>query len=265
MAYDGQQCQNQSTDGLNNNQGKPSPPWKAPPKPKPAPYKNFLPPKGSIHFGVYNPDWQPGVNPIPYLAATLRLECFGEASMAACDALGDPESWAGPRACGSDPYVCLIKFFALSAGGMALLAAGGAVVGPSVETAKAGGVTLAAWLAALREKLQGGQGAPLASTGTSAAESAAGAALKFPKDLIPKGLEQSEWGFKIWGRGAQAALDLIGRRSAADLRAIGLTPEGAQRLADFYRAAAAAGRGGQAAQNRVKLMEDIIKTLGGDG
>ncbi len=109
-----------------------------------------------------------------------------------------------------------------------------------------------------------GAAAAAASGGAAAVEEAAAASrLTFPARLIPAGETQASWGSKVWGSGAEDAQGLIGARSASELRALGLDVPGAQQLANFYRAAAAAGRGGATAPARARLMDDIVKQLGG--
>jgi len=85
----------------------------------------------------------------------------------------------------------------------------------------------------------------------------------FPDDVIPDGLTRNEWGTQIWGVGSGDAEALIGTRSAATLRALGLTVENAVKLRDFYAGVAAAGLGGAAAPARVDLLNNIIETLQG--
>lgn len=82
--------------------------------------------------------------------------------------------------------------------------------------------------------------------------------------LVPQGETLGTWGNRIWGRGASGARDLIGARSAEELREIpGLTLRSARILKSFYEGAARAGKGGQTAPVRVELLRDIIKKLGG--
>lgn len=83
--------------------------------------------------------------------------------------------------------------------------------------------------------------------------------------MIPEGETQNSWGNKIWGRGAAGAEAAMGARTPEELEALGLTAEGADRLAEFYEAAAAAGKGGATAPARAALMRQIAQELGGGG
>jgi hypothetical protein len=74
---------------------------------------------------------------------------------------------------------------------------------------------------------------------------------------IPKleGGTLQEVGGRVWGSGDPS--HLIGTRSPAELR--GLASRGdAEKLQDFYRSAALAGKGGKTAPARVVLTQEII-------
>lgn len=90
-----------------------------------------------------------------------------------------------------------------------------------------------------------------------------GRRLPFPRDVLPPGVGPNKWGKEVWGSGAKGARELIGTRSAGELRELGLTVEKATKLREFYESAGQFGRGAEAARARVELMDDIIKTLGG--
>lgn len=83
------------------------------------------------------------------------------------------------------------------------------------------------------------------------------------KKLTPRGWTFQQWAVTIFGHGPKEAVDLIGKRSARELEAIGLTVEKAEVYRDFYKAAAAGGRGGTTAESRIQLLEHIITVLGG--
>jgi hypothetical protein len=87
--------------------------------------------------------------------------------------------------------------------------------------------------------------------------------MPFPDDVVPPGMDRGIWGKMVWGRGPGGARALIGARTADQLRELGLTVETAARLRAFYVSAARAGRGGETALERIKLLDDIIKTLKG--
>lgn len=156
----------------------------APPKPKDetssgnqTPYK--LPPGGSIQKGVYNPDWQPGVNPIPYLEATMRLECLGASDAnreLLCNAWHD-RPWLGPRACGDNEYLCLLEFIGVAVGGAAVLAlastGAAASAGQGIGVAETATATLTEALIALRDRLQAGLQGPTANAAGQALSNAA--------------------------------------------------------------------------------------------
>lgn len=80
---------------------------------------------------------------------------------------------------------------------------------------------------------------------------------------VPKGETLATWGKQVWGTKAEGAEALIGARSADELRALGLTRENATMFRDYYQWATYVGRGADAAPARVRLMNDILKTLGG--
>ncbi len=83
--------------------------------------------------------------------------------------------------------------------------------------------------------------------------------------LIPGGsAARGVWGSEVWGGGrdaAGAALALIGR-SADDLAKIrGLSVQAARAWRNVYLAASLTGKGTTTAKARLKLMNDIIRTL----
>jgi hypothetical protein len=96
--------------------------------------------------------------------------------------------------------------------------------------------------------------------GSRAAEEGAAAS---PAAVKPPGISTNAWGNKVWGQGPDDALSRIGTRSADELRELGLDVDKATKLRNFYSQAAAAGKGGATAPARVKLMNDIIRTLKG--
>lgn len=69
------------------------------------------------------------------------------------------------------------------------------------------------------------------------------------------------FGEAIWGATATGARAFMGVRTAAQLRALGLTPRLACGLRNFYRVATVSGRAGEAAPARAELMQHILETL----
>jgi hypothetical protein len=61
----------------------------------------------------------------------------------------------------------------------------------------------------------------------------------------------------LWGRGPEGARQAFERLTPAIARRI--DPAKARQALEFYKQAAAAGRGGQAALERVRLMEHILE------
>jgi RHS repeat-associated protein len=81
-----------------------------------------------------------------------------------------------------------------------------------------------------------------------------GAARAAPK--IPfKGFQ--EWGRPLWGRGPEGATKALENLTRETARAV--DPAKARQAAEFYKQAAASGRGGEAALERVRLMERILE------
>jgi hypothetical protein len=67
----------------------------------------------------------------------------------------------------------------------------------------------------------------------------------------------------IWGSGANGAVELLGKRTVAQLRLIpGLTVESATTLRN-YMFNLGAGKGGVAPAGRIQLLDEIIGLLSG--
>jgi hypothetical protein len=82
--------------------------------------------------------------------------------------------------------------------------------------------------------------------------------------VIPAGENLNTWGRQIWSVGEDGAESLIGAWSASELAQVpGSNRESAVMLREFYRGAAEAGKGGATAPVRVRLLDDIIRTLEG--
>jgi hypothetical protein len=86
------------------------------------------------------------------------------------------------------------------------------------------------------------------------------------KKYLPKALRKDpngfiKWGVQFWGEGSGGAVSLIGKRSAAQLRAIGLTVENATVLRDFFKAVEFSELAGAAPAGRVQLLDRIIDVL----
>lgn len=80
---------------------------------------------------------------------------------------------------------------------------------------------------------------------------------------MPSGTTLNAYGNKLWGVGPEDAKSLIGARSAEQLRELGLTVQGAQRWQDFYANVFVNNPRNTAAAARVELMDDALRTLGG--
>jgi hypothetical protein len=81
--------------------------------------------------------------------------------------------------------------------------------------------------------------------------------------LVPKGHTLQSWGGMIWGSGANGAVELLGKRTAAQLRLIpGLTVESATTLRN-YMFNLGTGVGGSAPAGRIQLLDEIIGLLRG--
>jgi hypothetical protein len=86
------------------------------------------------------------------------------------------------------------------------------------------------------------------------------------KKYLPKALRKDpngfiKWGVQVWGEGGSGAVSLIAKRSAAQLRAIGLTVENATVLRDFFEAVEFSELAGHAPLGRVQLLDHIIQVL----
>jgi hypothetical protein len=104
--------------------------------------------------------------------------------------------------------------------------------------------------------------------GAEAAEAGAARAIANPtleqvQALVPKGHTLQSWGGMIWGSGANGAVELLGKRTVAQLRLIpGLTVESATTLRN-YMFNLGAGKGGVAPAGRIQLLDEIIGLLSG--
>jgi hypothetical protein len=96
-----------------------------------------------------------------------------------------------------------------------------------------------------------------------AARAIANPTLEQVQALVPKGHTLQSWGGMIWGSGANGAVELLGKRTAAQLRLIpGLTIESATTLRN-YMFNLGAGKGGVAPAGRIQLLDEIIGLLRG--
>ena len=94
-------------------------------------------------------------------------------------------------------------------------------------------------------------------------EAIANPTLEQVQKLVPKGETLQSWGGKIWGSGANGAVELLGKRTAAQLRLIpGLTVESATTLRN-YMFNLGTGVGGSAPAGRIQLLDEIIGLLRG--
>ncbi len=75
------------------------------------------------------------------------------------------------------------------------------------------------------------------------------------------GLTTNMWGRMVWGVGAQGAKDSVGMLSKSQWNALGIDQATARGLMNFYRAAAAAWEGGEAATARADLTEKLLESL----
>jgi hypothetical protein len=66
-----------------------------------------------------------------------------------------------------------------------------------------------------------------------------------------------EWGRALWGRNVQGAKEAIEKLTPELARRI--DPAKARQALEFYKQAAASGRGGETALARVRLMEQILE------
>lgn len=154
MAYDGQQCQGQSTTGLKSDSADATLPWSE---------KIYVPFKGggtstgpTIKRGWYNPDslaW--ASNPIATLEKTLRYDCFwGGPASKACELYGDPAAYGlGPSQCELDPIGCISFLF----GGL-LLATSGPIVASgtaaAIDTGTAAATTIGTVIATQWDRIK---------------------------------------------------------------------------------------------------------------
>jgi hypothetical protein len=94
-------------------------------------------------------------------------------------------------------------------------------------------------------------------------EAIANPTLEQVQKLVPKGETLQSWGGKIWGSGANGAVELLGKRTAAQLRLIpGLTVESATTLRNWLFNLGT-GQGGSAPAGRIQLLDEIIGLLSG--
>ncbi|MEA2635502.1 MAG: hypothetical protein QOH92_2269 [Chloroflexota bacterium] len=108
--------------------------------------------------------------------------------------------------------------------------------------------------------------AGLEAIGTAFAEGAAAfdaAAVITPSEAAAEAGASSTnaFGQALWGSGEAGARALMGARTAAELRSLGMSTRLACGLRNFYQAAAAAGQGGAAATARAELMQHIMDLL----